>query len=151
MFLCKVVLQNNSALLVSCYCGVQGLDISPAMLDVAHERETGGELCLHDLGHGLPFRPGTFDGAISISAVQWLCNAVWPSTELAWLDWAASTTELIEHDLPCRIAETRIPGSVCGASLGRCMLAWPGALVQSCRSTQRVLLRCHRVAWHAGF
>lgn len=28
-----------------------------------------------DLGHGLPFRPGTFDGAVSISAIQWLCNA----------------------------------------------------------------------------
>ena len=27
------------------------------------------------MGEGLPFRSGTFDGAISISAVQWLCNA----------------------------------------------------------------------------
>ena len=35
-----------------------------------------GDLCHHDLGDGLPFRPGMFDGAISISAVQWLCNAV---------------------------------------------------------------------------
>ena len=26
-------------------------------------------------GHGLPLRHGVFDGAISISAVQWLCNA----------------------------------------------------------------------------
>lgn len=46
------------------------------MLDVAREREVEGDLCLHDLGHGLPLRPGSFDGAISISAVQWLCNAV---------------------------------------------------------------------------
>ena len=46
------------------------------MLDVAVEREVAGDLCLHDLGHGLPVRPGTADGAISISAVQWLCNAV---------------------------------------------------------------------------
>ncbi|KAL0056385.1 hypothetical protein WJX82_010760 [Trebouxia sp. C0006] len=52
-----------------------GLDISEAMLDVAKEREVEGDLCLHDLGHGLPLRPGSFDGAISISAVQWLCNA----------------------------------------------------------------------------
>mmetsp|Transcript_22591 Transcript_22591/g.62402 ORF Transcript_22591/g.62402 Transcript_22591/m.62402 type:complete len:147 (+) Transcript_22591:394-834(+) len=52
-----------------------GTDISPAMLDVALEREAEGDLALHDLGHGLPFRTGTFDGAISISAVQWLCNA----------------------------------------------------------------------------
>ncbi|KAG2434446.1 hypothetical protein HYH02_012276 [Chlamydomonas schloesseri] len=52
-----------------------GLDISAAMLDVAHEREVEGDLVLSDLGHGLPLRPGSFDGAISISAVQWLCNA----------------------------------------------------------------------------
>lgn len=52
-----------------------GFDISAAMLDVAAEREVEGDLCLGDLGHGLPLRPGVFDGAISISAVQWLCNA----------------------------------------------------------------------------
>ena len=27
------------------------------------------------MGHGFPYRPGTFDGAISISALQWLCSA----------------------------------------------------------------------------
>jgi 18S rRNA (guanine1575-N7)-methyltransferase len=27
------------------------------------------------MGQGLPFRPGTFDGIISISALQWLCYA----------------------------------------------------------------------------
>ena len=52
-----------------------GFDISPSMLEVAQEREVEGDLCLHDMGHGLSLRPGTFDGAISISAVQWLCNA----------------------------------------------------------------------------
>jgi 18S rRNA (guanine1575-N7)-methyltransferase len=98
-----------------------GLDIAPAMLDVALKRaeeetessDEGGEegegeaaaaaaatmmaadageppaaapstaprppdsgdLALSDLGHGLPVRQGTFDGAVSISAVQWLCNA----------------------------------------------------------------------------
>ncbi|KAG1681143.1 hypothetical protein FOA52_015586 [Chlamydomonas sp. UWO 241] len=52
-----------------------GLDISPSMLDIAAEREVEGDVCLHDMGHGLPLRPGTFDGAVSISAVQWLCNA----------------------------------------------------------------------------
>lgn len=55
---------------------VQGLDISEDMLEVAKDREVEGDLCLHDLGHGLPLRPGSFDGAVSISAVQWLCNAV---------------------------------------------------------------------------
>ncbi|XP_055346618.1 probable 18S rRNA (guanine-N(7))-methyltransferase [Paramacrobiotus metropolitanus] len=52
-----------------------GMDISSSMLDVAREREVDGDLILSDLGEGLPFRPGSFDGAISISALQWLCNA----------------------------------------------------------------------------
>ena len=45
------------------------------MLDVAVERGVEGDLLLGDMGEGLPFRAGIFDGAISISAVQWLCNA----------------------------------------------------------------------------
>lgn len=59
-----------------------GMDISPSMLDIALQRqqnddsEEGGEgdLLLGDMGQGLPFRAGSFDAAISISAVQWLCN-----------------------------------------------------------------------------
>jgi len=51
-----------------------GMDISPDMLDVANEREgLEGDLLLHDMGQGIPFRVGVFDGIISISAVQWLC------------------------------------------------------------------------------
>nr|QBH74337.1 hypothetical protein [Franklinothrips vespiformis] len=52
-----------------------GVDISAAMLDVAVEREVEGDLIMGDMGEGMPFRAGTFDGAISISALQWLCNA----------------------------------------------------------------------------
>lgn len=52
-----------------------GIDISSSMLDVAKEREVEGDLILGDLGDGLPFRAGAFDGAMSISALQWLCNA----------------------------------------------------------------------------
>ncbi|MEW5304227.1 MAG: hypothetical protein WDW38_003596 [Sanguina aurantia] len=52
-----------------------GTDISASMLDVAVDREVEGDLALNDLGQGLPLRPGTCDGAISISAIQWLCNA----------------------------------------------------------------------------
>lgn len=52
-----------------------GVDISTAMLDVALDREVEGDLILGDMGQGMPFRPGTFDGCISISALQWLCNA----------------------------------------------------------------------------
>nr|CAG4642722.1 EOG090X0BBW [Evadne anonyx] len=52
-----------------------GVDISDAMLNVAKEKEVEGDVALVDLGQGLPFRAGAFDGAISISALQWLCNA----------------------------------------------------------------------------
>ena len=46
--------------------------LSPA---VAQEREVEGDLFLQDMGEGLGFRAGTFDGVISVSALQWLCNA----------------------------------------------------------------------------
>jgi len=52
-----------------------GLDVSRSMLNVANEREAEGDLMEGDMGQGLPLRDGMFDGAISISAVQWLCNA----------------------------------------------------------------------------
>lgn len=41
-----------------------GYDIAPSMLEVALEREVEGDLILADAGHGCPFRPGSFDGAI---------------------------------------------------------------------------------------
>lgn len=43
--------------------------------DIAKEREIEGDLVLGDMGEGMPFRAGSFDGAVSISALQWLCNA----------------------------------------------------------------------------
>lgn len=71
--------------------------IHSAHAGVAHERETEGDLIVRDMGHGMPFRPATFDAAIrcaptlthtlrsnrprsqrrcrSVSALQWLCNA----------------------------------------------------------------------------
>ncbi|KDN40868.1 S-adenosyl-L-methionine-dependent methyltransferase [Tilletiaria anomala UBC 951] len=52
-----------------------GLDISPSMLEVALERDCEGDLLLADAGQGCGFRAGSFDGAISISVLQWLCNA----------------------------------------------------------------------------
>jgi len=51
------------------------MDISASMLDIALARDVEGDLLLADIGQGVPVRPGTFDAAISISAVQWLCNA----------------------------------------------------------------------------
>ena len=52
-----------------------GMDISASMLDIALQRDTDGDFLLADIGQGVPFRPGTFDAALSISAIQWLCNA----------------------------------------------------------------------------
>ncbi|KAF6032617.1 WBSCR22 [Bugula neritina] len=51
-----------------------GVDISQSMLDVAVESQVVGDLMLSDMGQGMPFRAGTFDGCVSISALQWLCN-----------------------------------------------------------------------------
>ena len=52
-----------------------GMDISAAMLGNALDLDVEGDLFLADMGAGVPFRPGSFDAAISISAIQWLCNA----------------------------------------------------------------------------
>ncbi|KAI5478997.1 williams-Beuren syndrome critical region protein 22 [Pseudohyphozyma bogoriensis] len=52
-----------------------GLDISGGMLEQALEREVEGDLLLSDIGQGIPYRAGSFDGAISVSVLQWLCNA----------------------------------------------------------------------------
>jgi 18S rRNA (guanine1575-N7)-methyltransferase len=52
-----------------------GLDISRDMLNVARERDCEGDLLQIDMGQGFRFRPGVFDGAISVSALQWLCVA----------------------------------------------------------------------------
>lgn len=53
-----------------------GTDISQGMLNVAmYQGDTEGDMVHSDMGHGFGFRPGTFDGAISISALQWLCSA----------------------------------------------------------------------------
>lgn len=52
-----------------------GMDISSAMLEEALERDVDGDIMESDAGDGLPFRMGCYDGAISVSAIQWLCNA----------------------------------------------------------------------------
>ena len=52
-----------------------GLDISPSMLQVANEKDFNQDLMLQDIGQGVGYKPGSFDGAISISVIQWLCNA----------------------------------------------------------------------------
>ncbi|OXU24326.1 hypothetical protein TSAR_005837 [Trichomalopsis sarcophagae] len=55
------------------HCWV-GMDISTSMLKVASDREVQGDLIVTDMGQGVPFKAASFDGAISISALQWICN-----------------------------------------------------------------------------
>lgn len=50
-----------------------GLDISPSMLEIAVARNVDGDCLQSDMGQGFGFRAGMFDGAISVSALQWLC------------------------------------------------------------------------------
>lgn len=55
-----------------------GCDISKSMLDVGrlqNDTKANGDTFVLDMGIGMPFRSGTFDGCISISALQWLCNS----------------------------------------------------------------------------
>mmetsp|Transcript_14848 Transcript_14848/g.29155 ORF Transcript_14848/g.29155 Transcript_14848/m.29155 type:complete len:282 (-) Transcript_14848:163-1008(-) len=51
-----------------------GFDVSRSMLELARgSRLKSGDVAEADIGQGVPLRAGVFDGAISISAVQWLC------------------------------------------------------------------------------
>ncbi|EKX72042.1 methyltransferase, putative [Theileria equi strain WA] len=54
-----------------------GVDISQSMLNEAlvNGCNSEGDLILCDIGNKMGFRNHTFDGAISISALQWLCVA----------------------------------------------------------------------------
>ena len=47
--------------------------------DVAIEREVEGDLLLGDMGQGMPFRPGTFDGVI-----RYMCNRNYMTHILYW-------------------------------------------------------------------
>lgn len=40
-----------------------------------YQRPLVNDVLLQDMGEGVSFRPGTFDGCISISALQWLCHS----------------------------------------------------------------------------
>eukprot|EP00744_Colponema_vietnamica_P013148 GILI01018446.1.p1 GENE.GILI01018446.1~~GILI01018446.1.p1 ORF type:complete len:365 (-),score=82.95 GILI01018446.1:71-1165(-) len=43
--------------------------------DPGHQERSKWREVMHgDMGNGVPFRPGVFDGVVSISVVQWLCN-----------------------------------------------------------------------------
>jgi 18S rRNA (guanine1575-N7)-methyltransferase len=54
----------------------EGMDISRDMLDIAATKfDMVGGLMQVDIGQGWKVRPGVFDGAISISTIQWLCVA----------------------------------------------------------------------------
>ncbi|KAI2546174.1 BUD23 rRNA methyltransferase and ribosome maturation factor [Homo sapiens] len=60
-----------------------GLDISPAMLDEAVDREIEGDLLLGDMGQGIPFKPGTFDGCIRSGDPELSCSCTL-RTQSSW-------------------------------------------------------------------
>ncbi|KAH9412259.1 hypothetical protein HK407_01g01520 [Ordospora pajunii] len=63
----------SGAVLSDCGYPWVGIDISEDMLSLGVSLEAGGEgYARMDMGEGLHFQPGTFDGVISVSAVQWL-------------------------------------------------------------------------------
>jgi len=49
-----------------------GMDISEHMLNVAVSKKVDGDVYLNDMGQGFKFRPGIFDGCISVSVLQWI-------------------------------------------------------------------------------
>ena len=53
-----------------------------AMYSIADMAEARGRVLQADMAQGLPFRPNSIDGAISISAVQWLCHMPNPEAAL---------------------------------------------------------------------
>lgn len=61
-----------------------GMDISRHMLQQAVEEESDGDLLRVDMGEGLPFRAGVFDGVISISALQWIFSAESKEMNIRW-------------------------------------------------------------------
>ena len=55
-----------------------GTDISDNMLSAARAPTRRRDVVCADVGVGLGFRKGSFDGVVSVSAVQWLCVATRP-------------------------------------------------------------------------
>jgi 18S rRNA (guanine1575-N7)-methyltransferase len=49
-----------------------GVDISKGMLGICQNKNESIDQLRGDIGEGLCFKPGTFDGVISVSALQWL-------------------------------------------------------------------------------
>ncbi|KAF7682827.1 18S rRNA (guanine-N(7))-methyltransferase bud23 [Astathelohania contejeani] len=52
-----------------------GVDISMDMLELAKNKGDNFDIFKCDIGMGLPFTPGTFDGVISVSVLQWLFHS----------------------------------------------------------------------------
>ena len=51
-----------------------GVDASQAMLETATGEGAEGAVFRGDFSQGLPFKKQCFDGAVSVSAAQWLCQ-----------------------------------------------------------------------------
>jgi len=118
-----------------------GMDVSGGMLEVALEREVEGDLMLADIGQGIPFRPSSFDGAISCVLVS-LALPLSPSTtsdpDSPRLHLAASRSSS-GSATPTR-PPTRPPAASC-ASSPTCSAPSARARAPSSSSTQRATTR----------
>lgn len=60
-----------------------GFDLSEDMLTIARFANQSVTDCVRsDMGHGFPTRSNLFSGAVSISALQWLCNSTSNNTDI---------------------------------------------------------------------
>jgi 18S rRNA (guanine1575-N7)-methyltransferase len=88
-----------------------GLDISQPMLDVALKREVEGDLFVHDMGQGLGFRPGSFDGAIRLALWMWLLSCQFchtfcksPSNFLSSIIWYTHFSDVVSHSIHVNVS-----------------------------------------------
>lgn len=116
-----------------------GTDITPEMLRLAAQVPTSrGRLALSDFCQGLPLRSACLDGAISISAVQWLCSST---------DAAASTARFFAALRRCLA-----PGATAALQVypeGALLAEATGGVCSACRTCFQMkaapwILPCHR-------
>lgn len=79
--------QNVSSTLIFHFNSFTWLIIHLGLTDVALDREVEGDLIVGDMGQGMPFRPGTFDGCIRWTTTTCFCwkNDVWFREQLLML------------------------------------------------------------------
>jgi hypothetical protein len=80
-------------------------------VDVALKREVEGDLFVHDMGQGLGFRPGSFDGAIRLALWMWLLSCQFchtfcksPSNFLSSIIWYTHFSDVVSHSIHVNVS-----------------------------------------------